>query len=210
MARVLVLSPHPDDEAVGCGGTLCRHVANRDTVRTVFLTSGEAGGHGIGRAETARIREAEARAAADVLGIDAPEFWRLGDGKLSAGVDNQHRLAALLREYSPDMVYTTHGGEQHRDHRAAVRLLRLVLAGAADRQRPTVRLFEVWTPICRIDHVEDISIYMERKLRAVRAYASQCAVLQFDAAVQGLNRYRGEMHSWPGGDYAEVFTELRA
>jgi hypothetical protein len=42
----------------------------------------------------------------------------------------------------------------------------------------------------------------------VRAYRSQCAVVGFDAAVQGLNRYRGELHSWPGGDYAEVFERL--
>jgi N-acetylglucosamine malate deacetylase 1 len=47
------------------------------------------------------------------------------------------------------------------------------------------------------------------KLCAVQAYHSQCEVVDFVEAVRGLNRYRGEMHSWPGGDYAEVFTRMR-
>ena len=70
-------------------------------------------------------------------------------------------------------------------------------------------MFEVWTPLETFDHVEDISEVVGAKLAAVRAHASQCAVMAFDEAVLGLNRYRGEMHSWPGGDYAEVFRRLR-
>jgi LmbE family N-acetylglucosaminyl deacetylase len=61
MSRVLVISPHPDDEAIGCGGTLCEHIAQGDQVRVFFLTSGEKGGHGRGEAEFARVREAEAK-----------------------------------------------------------------------------------------------------------------------------------------------------
>ena len=49
---------------------------------------------------------------------------------------------------------------------------------------------------------------MEAKLAAVRAYKSQCDIMRFDDAIAGLNRFRGEMHSWPGGPYAEVFGDL--
>lgn len=207
MARVLVLSPHPDDEAIGCGGTLCRHADEGDAVRVVFLTSGEGGGHGAAMADVARTREAEAEQAAQVLGVSALEFWRLQDGALAATEAVRLRLVKLLADDPPDVIYTTHPGEQHPDHKACARLLRQVLAGPG-ASRTAVRLFEVWTPLGRMDHIEDISANMDRKLRAIRAYASQNSVLKFDDAVAGLNRYRGEMHSWPGGDYAEVFVGM--
>jgi len=47
MERVLVISPHPDDESIGCGGTLHRYATEGATVKVAFLTSGEQGGHGV-------------------------------------------------------------------------------------------------------------------------------------------------------------------
>src|SRR6185295_6400655 len=113
------------------------------------------------------------------------------------------RLRALLMAFRPDTVYVPHDREMHRDHRGAVRVLRAALA-ASRAPRPDVLMFEIWTPLQRLDQITDISEHMETKLRAVRAYRSQCAEVGFVEAVRGLNRYRGELHSWPGGDYAEV------
>src|SRR5207248_588098 len=92
------------------------------------------------------------------------------------------RLRAKLRALRPRVVYVPHEQEMHPDHRAAVRLVRLALAGWRG-PRPEVLAFEVWTPLQRMDHVEDISPYVDVKLAAVRAYASQCRVLRFDDAV---------------------------
>jgi LmbE family N-acetylglucosaminyl deacetylase len=207
MSRVLVLSPHPDDETIGCGGTLVRHVEQGDDVRVVFLTSGEKGGHGRSEAETMRVREREASEATKILGLHHLEFWREPDGALRATTTAVDRLRKMLANFRPHTVYLPHDKEMHVDHRAAVRLLQRALR-AATGKRPDVLMFEVWTPTQRLDEIVDISPYLETKLRAVRAYRSQCAVIGFVPAVRGLNRYRGEMHSWPGGNYAEVFTRL--
>jgi LmbE family N-acetylglucosaminyl deacetylase len=208
--RVLVLSPHPDDEAIGCGGTLRGHVLAGDEVRVLFLTSGEQGGHGTPPDETLQIREAEAHAAAKILGLGRIEFWHQPDGRLKANAELIARLQKLIKSWRPQWIYVTHSGEMHPDHRAAARLVRRSLA-AADNGRviPIVRMYEVWTPLQRMDEVVDIAAEMETKLAAVRSYASQCRVLRFDDAVLGLNRYRGEMHCWPGGDYAEIFEWMR-
>ena len=120
------------------------------------------------------------------------------------------RLQHELKEWAPDRVYVTHDREMHPDHRAAVRLIRKAMSGpGAPRQSPVVLMYEVWTPLQRMDEIVDISRYVRTKLKAVRAYRTQCEQVAFDEAILGLNRYRGEMHSWPGGDHAEVFARFR-
>ena len=207
MGRVLILSPHPDDEAIGCGGTVRTHVVAGDDVRVVFLTSGEKGIAGWDPAKAAMTREAEATAAAKLLGVTTIRFWRLPDGAVRATQQLIRQLVALLREWDPHYLYVPHAGEQHPDHRAVYRLASRALESHAIA---IVRFYEVWTPLSDMDAIVDISDHIEDKIAAIRAYESQCAIMRFDEAAIGLNRYRGEMHSWPGGDYAEVFTERRA
>ena len=208
--RVLVLSPHPDDEAIGCGGTLCRHADAGDRLRVLYLTSGEQGGHGRPEAEVLEQREREARAAGELLGVHEQEFWRERDGGLRSSAALVARLQRELRRWRPDRVYAPSLREGHDDHRSTARLAVRVLAG---RRRPELLFFEVWTPLDRIDEIVDISAWMERKVAAVRAYRSQCRALRFDAACRGLARWRGEMFCWPkptpqSGRYAEVFARV--
>ena len=208
MSRVLVISPHPDDESIGCGGTVRKHVEANDSVRIIFLTSGEKGGHGRSEQETAHMREREARTAADILGIGEIEFFRLPDGAVRATSSAVLRLREVLTAWKPKVIYLPHEGEMHADHRAAVRLLKQALLGI-NGYKPRVLMYEIWTPLQQLGEIVDITPFARVKRAAIRAYRSQCAVMDFAAAALGLNRYRGEMHSWPGGDYAEVFCELR-
>jgi len=205
--RVLVISPHPDDESIGCGGTLCQHVNDGDGVAVIFLTSGEAGGHGRTREQTLKVREAEARRAAKLFKLGPIEFWRQPDGALRVTDELVRRMSTAIDRLKPDIIYLPHDREMHQDHRTAVRLLRRALGRS--KRKPDVLMFEVWTPLQRMDHIVDISPYIQMKLRAIRLYKSQNDELDFDDAFLGLARYRGEMHSWPGGDYAEVFARLR-
>lgn len=207
MQTVLVISPHPDDEAIGCGGTICRHIAAGDRVEVIFLTSGEKGGHGRSETETISLREDEARLAAEILNIAAIEFWREPDGRFSATTQNVERLIKKIDQVKPALIYAPHFKEQHPDHIAAANL---VMSATGDLNsgiaKPVIYMYEVWTPIQEMDHIVDITDFISVKLKAIRAYKSQCEVLKFDEAIKGLNRYRGEMHCWPGGDYAEVFS----
>jgi LmbE family N-acetylglucosaminyl deacetylase len=209
MDHILIFSPHPDDEAIGCGGTLRRHVLSGDVVHAVFLTSGEGGGHGRNPEQTASLREREACAAATILGLEPPEFWREPDGALEVTEALVARVRRLIMTWKPSIIYVTHEDETHPDHRAASALVGGAMRASPPIQpTPEVRMYEVWTPLQAFDHIEDISEAIPTKLAAIRAHASQCAVMRFDAAILGLNRYRGEMHSWPGGPYAEVFRRM--
>ena len=202
MTSVLVVGAHPDDEALGCGGTLRQHALGGDRLTAVFLTSGEAGGHGI--EHPGQTREAEARAAARILGIAEVQFWHEPDGRLRARRAVVERLREVIAGTSASVVYAPHRADDHPDHSCAARIVAQAVAHAA--RRVQVWHYEIWAPLACVDHVVDISAVLEDKLRAIRAYRSQCAVMRFDDAFAGLARYRGEMHSWPGGPYAEVFS----
>ena len=207
--NILVISPHPDDESIGVGGTIRKHVTEGDTVDIIFLTSGEKGGHGKSEDETMSIREKEARKAAKILEVNSVEFWRQPDGKCEANISNIDRMAAKLRSFLPATIYVTHEGEQHPDHRAAAEIVKQATIVLQKSKRPVVYMYEVWTPLSTIDHIVDISKYVAIKRKAIKAHKSQCDVLKFHVSALALNRYRGEMHSWPGGDYAEVFKEMK-
>lgn len=209
MKNVLVISPHPDDEAIGCGGTICSHIAEGDSVEVIFLTSGEKGGHGRTEEETIMVREQEIKDAAAILKLNHTECWREPDGNFKATANNISRLIEKIITANVEIIYVTHEQEEHPDHVAAAVLVKQAIDQLpANILAPTVWMYEVWTPIQRMDHIVDISAYVETKRKAVLAYKSQCDVLAFDEAILGLNRYRGEMHSWPGGNYAEVFKKL--
>ena len=62
--NIMVIAPHPDDESIGCGGTICLHTAKGDHVSVVFLTSGELGLKHLPPEEAWKIREQEAAKAA--------------------------------------------------------------------------------------------------------------------------------------------------
>lgn len=201
--NVLVIAPHPDDEAIGCGGSICLHAARGDRVTAVFLTSGELGLKHLPCAEARRVREQEAEAAAEILGLADLAFlrlpdWYVGDRVVEAAAS----LAPVLAREAPGRVYVPHKGEWHPDHRASLPVARAALQ-ASGLPPPTLVTYEVWTPLAEYDDGEDISSVLTRKLAAVRCHRSQVAQLRYDRAVRGLNQFRGAA-AW-GCRYAEVF-----
>jgi LmbE family N-acetylglucosaminyl deacetylase len=199
--NVLVIAPHPDDEAIGCGGAICLHTARGDRVVVAFLTSGELGLKHLPREEAWRIREAEAEAAAQVLGLARLAFLRGPDWLVGEHVANVAAgLVPVLEREAPGLVYLTHARDDHPDHRAALPVLRAALRGGP---MPVLAAYEVWSPLSTFDRVDDVTAVMARKLRAVRCHRSQLDAFRYDRAVRGLNQYRGALAG--RCRYAEVF-----
>jgi LmbE family N-acetylglucosaminyl deacetylase len=199
---VLVVAPHPDDEAIGCGGAIGLHHRRGDPVHVVFLTSGELSLKHLACEEAWRLREGEAEAAAGVLGVSGLTFLRLADWSLGERVaEAAESLRPVLRRTAPRLIYVPHAREWHPDHRGALAIVRRALGDAPEPL--ALRAYEVWTPLAEYDRVEDITPVMRQKLRAVRCYASQTAQFRYDRAVRGLNQYRGALAA--RCRYAEVF-----
>lgn len=205
--NVLVLAPHPDDEAIGCGGTLSAHTAAGDRVIAAFLTSGERGLPALPSAEATAIREREAEESCAVLGVAASHFYRLPDWQLWGHLPQLATMfAQLIEAEQPDRIYLPHADEWHPDHQACffAAARAIALAGLP----PGVgRAYEIWTPLQLFRHVEDITSVLRIKMRAIRCHASQVSQYRYDRAMRGLNGYRGVTTG--KGRYCEVFADPR-
>ncbi|MGV7197138.1 PIG-L deacetylase family protein [Xanthomonas axonopodis] len=121
-ARLVVVSPHPDDEVLGCGGLLAMAAADGMDIVIVSVTDGEAAYPGEAAWPPPRLaaaRRQELHEALACLGIDPANVVRIevGDGQVQAHGDVlAARLAALIRP--TDAVFVTYAGDGHPDHEA--------------------------------------------------------------------------------------------
>jgi len=205
--NVLVIAPHPDDEAIGCGGALCAHRDSGARISVVFLTSGELGLKHLPPEQAWAIRESEAKKAAKILGVGNLNFLRCSDWMLGDEITKASALLGpLLQEQSPDVIYLPHPIEAHPDHRVALPIVQAAWKSCSF-SAPAVRLYEVWTPLSSYDIVQDISKFMPQKIQALREHASQLKDLDYVQAITGLNQYRGVMAG--RCQFAEVFAQTK-
>lgn len=209
--NVLVVVPHPDDESIGMGGTILKHFADGDDVFVLFLTSGGLGIPDTDPVVAADIREGEAVAACDILGVRGYHFARFPDGDLMSHVDAAVEVVKAQMVGEIDRVYTTHQDEDHIDHRAAAMIVGRAVREVNDQFgiHTDAYGFEVWTPVRRPDMLIGFDQgKADLKRAAIAAHASQDDRNNFGIAIMGLNRYRAIMHDAFAMGYAEAFTKL--
>jgi len=201
-SRVLVLSPHFDDDVFGCGGTLYKHVLAQDSVAVVYLTDGREGDPSVpDKRLVEETRKEEARRATAILGIDRLIFLDQPDGRLRPTARLIDRLAEIVSSEQPDLIYLPSFLENHIDHFEVSRIL-LALA-AKIRLECNVCAYEAWTPLLP-NIVVDITDVIEKKKEAAQQYVSQLKQVDYLNAVVGLNRYRS-VYVMRGRGYAEAF-----
>lgn len=182
---LLAIAAHRDDAELTCGGTLIRAVDAGHAVGVVDLTQGEMGTRG-----SAELRAAEAAAAALVMGLSARENLGLPDAGIRNDDDTRALLVQMLRRLRPRVVIAPAPRGRHPDHRRATELIRdaCFLAGLAKYapgDAPAFRPFKLLHVVTyredagKPSFVVDISDQFDRKMAAVRCYASQ-----FDGATQ--------------------------
>lgn len=215
--RVLVIAPHPDDDALGPGGSIVQHARRGDAVHIVYVTSGEHGSPVYAPSELAPIREAEAARGAAILGAQQTSFLRQPDGDVSYSIDLVNQFIQLIRTDKPDVLYLPHSNDGHKDHQQAFAVVMEAVGRAGGNSFPewggkawsieTILGYEVWTPMRSFQYVNDVSDAIETKINALREHKSQLANVQYDEAGRALNRFRGIMTE--RGQYCECFEVIK-
>ncbi len=184
--RLLVISPHPDDEVIGCGGALLQALLSQASVWVLYLTDGERGG------EPQRRRD-EVKAVQDLCHRRCGRTFTAhfaGQPELhlsAAGI--QQEVFNLCRQYAPQYLFLPHQGDNHRDHRDAN--LALTARARELRQQYRVKIFgyEIWSPL-QMDAFVDISDREADKRQIIQLYQSQRRDKDYADLILSLNRYR--------------------
>src|ERR1700730_14173045 len=102
----LVFSPHPDDESLGCGGTILKKKQAGATVKLVHVSDGGGSTTLIPRDQLTAMRKQESRNAGRVLGVDDIYFLDFPDGQLGENMPAaMERVADILRQESPEEIF---------------------------------------------------------------------------------------------------------
>lgn len=214
MDRIMVFAPHMDDEVIGCGGSLLKHLQNNCSVHIVYFTDGSyLLENEVLRNKYMTQRIAEVELVCGSLGATYTTL-NIPDRQLSYNNVVLKQLMQEIRHFQPDIIYLPHSSENDREHRIVHELVtQAIWLGYSThdieceekcRRASFILEYEVWTPLQSVDYVNNITDFVSRKDELVCLYKSQLGKIKYNEAALSLNRYRGIMHLHTDS-YGEAF-----
>jgi LmbE family N-acetylglucosaminyl deacetylase len=219
-SSVLILAAHPDDEVLGCGGTIAKLADNGAVIHVAFLADGISSRKGNAKEQSDELvsRRVAAKYACDILGVKSVSFGDMPDNRMDtvALLEITKAVEELIAEHRPDKVFTHHAGDVNIDHRRTHEAVVTACRPQPGHPVKTLLSFEVassteWqlsgsAPMFVPNWFVDISNTLDRKLAALDAYATELRDWPHPRSRQGIEhlaRWRG---ATIGVDAAEAFV----
>ncbi len=211
--KVLVIATHPDDEILGCGGTIARHVQNGDAVKSIVVCEGVSLRYGDREIdlEACRIQ------AAQVLGVSEHKCLKLLDQRLDTYpiLEIVQKIEEEVFSFKPNIIYCQNGQDINHDHK-------IVFEAAKVAFRPlneyVEEVFTYYTPSSTEwdgaqsfapDTWVDITGYLDKKLEAFACYPSEVRDFPHPRSIEGL-RHMAHFFGAQANMYAaECFQTVR-
>ena len=223
---ILAFGAHPDDVELGCAGTILKEIAMGKTVGIVDLTRGELGTRG-----SAELRDQEAAAAAQILGVSVRENLRFRDGFFMNDEAHQLEVIQMIRKYQPEIILCNAIEDRHIDHGKGSQLvsdacflsglmkIETQLDGENQKAwRPKVVYHYIQWKDIKPDFVVDITGFTDKKVDSILAYRSQFydpnsnepeSPITSKNFLESLNYRSRDLGRLVGVDHAEGFTVER-
>ncbi|GGE11604.1 bacillithiol biosynthesis deacetylase BshB1 [Psychroflexus salis] len=178
---ILAFGAHPDDVELSCSGVLAKEISRGKKVGIIDLTQGEMGTRG-----SKEIRTKEAKNAAEMLGAEIRINLNFRDAFVTNDEAHKHKIIEVIRKYQPEIVFCNAIEDRHIDHGRASELVSNACFLSGLRKLITKEnssIQEAWRPKQVLHYIQwkeikpeiviDISGFMEKKLKVVKAYKSQ-------------------------------------
>ncbi|MCA9083657.1 MAG: PIG-L family deacetylase [Planctomycetaceae bacterium] len=211
--NVLVIAAHPDDELLGCGGTVALHAQQSHQVTSIIVCEGESlryGEGGVGQSD--HIRQ-----AGEILGVKDVRALGFPDQRLDTFTltDIITPLERVVEEVRPNIIYCQYGGDINRDHEILFKAI-LVATRPMERFIESIYAFDTassteWAfPRTFIpDTWVDISSTLQKKLDAMACYKSEVRDYPHPRSLQALSNRSAAWGNQCCMEHAEVFMTVR-
>lgn len=196
--KILLIAPHPDDEILGAGGALIKAIAAGASVKVVYLTSG--------KSMDAAIIEQETQRVAEKIGYSI-EFFRYELNNIPVASDKIRKLANVILDYSPNIIFIPALFDDHDDHRRASQLLLECYRQFGLAKKTMVWCYQVYStliPNVVVDITDEISL----KLAALRLWSTQNRSRNWAHYIKGKNACNVRFLHTAQERYAETFFVL--
>lgn len=216
--QVLVIAAHSDDEALGCAGTIAKHIAEGDHVHLLFMTDGVGSRNMEG--EEASERLSAAQLVAKILKVNSFTNLTFPDNRMDSVplLDIVQEIESKIDEIQPEVIYTHHIGDLNIDHQVTHKAVM-----TACRPQPGFCVKEIYgfevlsstewqTPgvLSFVPNVYiDITDYIEIKRTVLEVYAEEMREPPHSRSIENTIRLSGCRGATVGFDYAEAFMLLR-
>ena len=217
--KVVFISAHPDDEALGCGGSLLKHKANGDEVFWVIITNVfENQGFSKQRVDS---RQAEIEKVKTMVGFSG--VYKLDYPTMS--LDNNSintmipKISTLFNEIKPEVIYVMNRSDAHSDHRVT---FDAVMACTKSFRYPFIKKVLMYECISETEfapvlpekvfqpnYFVDITKYFSKKLEVMRVYESELGEHPFPRSIRNIEALATFRGASVGVEYAEAFQLLK-
>lgn len=218
IGRALVVAPHPDDEVLGCGGTLARLADHGAETHVAVVTRGQPPRFDAG--QVAGVR-AEAAAAHAVLRVTQTHYLDLAAAELDrmAHADLNNAVGALVERIAPDTLFLPFVGDLHVDHQLVFTAGLVAARPRSARFAARVYAYETvsetnWaapglTPTFAPNVYVDITTTIERKLAAFASFRSQVQEFPHERSIEALRALARVRGATVHAAAAEAFVLIR-
>jgi LmbE family N-acetylglucosaminyl deacetylase len=220
MKTVLVVAAHPDDDAIGCSGTIAKHIESGDDVHLVFMTNG-VGSRNKALVADVKNRKIALQKAVNILKISSICTFDFPDNKMDivALLDIVQPIENVINKLQPQIIYTHHIGDLNIDHQithkavmtacrpqpgfCVNRIYAFEVLSSTDWQTPGYSPF-----ICNA--YINISSQIKIKRKVLEAYSKEMYPPPHSRSIDNVIRLNSLRGSSIGVDYAEAFTLIRS